>query len=182
MNLSNLTLCHFKPIFLSLTVVTRKARIVKKIRKSKIFITKLFIIIFIAGCQNNSKVVDEKLMAEIDKYIEFCENRAKEKSTFKETNIYIVYGSSNGKEEIIEIFQYLNYSQKNLDGHLVRGDNTIFFYDSNEKLVNVEKLNHELSKEVPDENSDEAQVGYNPIIWKFLLIDGQLKKVDNSLE
>ncbi|WP_163419033.1 hypothetical protein [Flagellimonas sp. HSM57] len=147
--------------------------------KKLLVLSSILLVVLSCGEKKND-VVRKDLMKEIRKYIIFCENRADKSKIASETNIYYVKFYSKNNNDIVDIFQNMSYNKKYMDGYINLKENTVFFYNSDTNLVNVKKLNKKALNDLPDENSKEAELGFNPIVWGYIIKNDSLVKIDSE--
>lgn len=152
--------------------------ILEKISKMERYLTICLISLIMPSCANDCNIIArEDLMIEIKKYIEYCEKRADSSHIATETDIYYVKFSTEGNEKFVNIFQECFYNKEYMDGYIKINGNIVLFYNSFDFLVNVKCLNTEELYDVPNENSKEAETGFNPIVWTYLVKEDALIRV-----
>lgn len=129
------------------------------------------------SCKNPEKAVKDDLLSVINKYIEFCEDRAAKSEITKETDIYWVVFYDKNESTYIEISQNQFYNKKFMQGYLKIGDNTVIFYHSIEPWVKTERLEKNQLR-LPSENSDIAELGFTAVTWNYIIKDNVLRKVN----
>lgn len=146
----------------------------------KSIITTFVLLVFFCCSNSESEAVKPNLLKEIKAYIDKSESNAKQRKTYKEYDIYLIIFSNKESLKKVKIVENTYYFKKNLDGYINIGDNKVFFYHSNENLVNKNLLLKKGLKNIPDENSKEARNdGIDPDVWSFLIEEnGKLKKTD----
>ncbi|MEO1485073.1 MAG: hypothetical protein AAFU57_04960 [Bacteroidota bacterium] len=122
--------------------------------------------LILIGCNDQIDYkVNHVLLSAINEHISECESEAKSDSTFIETDIYLVVMSTSDGDLIeVGLFQNTYYLQENLDGYMQIGDNKVFFYKSHPLLVDEGTLSREGLEDIPNENSELAEIAYDPNI------------------
>ncbi|MEO1485426.1 MAG: hypothetical protein AAFU57_06755 [Bacteroidota bacterium] len=143
-------------------------------------ILRYFIIsLLFIGCRNhrNSEIVRNDLLIAIKEFIVFSEENAKEAGNIKQdTDIYWVEFVEIEDDKIVVIMQQPFYYSSNLDGYMEIRENLVFFYNSNTVLAKRSRLNKDVPEEIPDENSQQSDLGYSAPNWAYLIKGEKLVK------
>lgn len=142
----------------------------------------LIIFIFLAnlsGCKNtnDSSIIRKDLFENINGFIKFSEERAKEIDNGRgDTNIYWVSFFAKNGDDLVVIMQQPFYDSLDTDGFLKINENMVFFYYSDSSMVETNNLKHELPPNIPKENSRESGLGFSAPNWAYIITENGLKK------
>ncbi|CAM4406149.1 hypothetical protein [Zobellia nedashkovskayae] len=118
---------------------------------------------------NSSNIVREDLFNNLKNFIKYSEKRT-------DTNIYWVEFFEKDDKNLVVLMQQPFYDSDDTDGYLKMGDNFIFFYYSDSIMVKVNKLENELPKGLPNQNSKESELGYSAPNWAYIITENGLVK------
>ena len=136
----------------------------------------------VIGCKEQTSNVSQVLLNEIKTYIKSSEDYEKLNSaTYIETNIYLVKLHKIEDKEYFQIFENNYYFKDGFQGYLEIGDNSIFFYEVDDRFINENELLQIVTDEVPDERSDAVNDGFNSQqLYLKVNPDLSLTKIDDE--
>lgn len=137
--------------------------------------------ILVVCCTNSSKseIIRNDLLKEIEGFIAYNEESISDfKNNKTDTDIYWVQFFDKDGKDVVVIMQQPFIYKSDLDGFVNINDNKVFFYFSNPDFVDVSKLEKSVSKEIPDENSRESELGFSAPNWAYYITDNGLEKFE----
>jgi len=131
---------------------------------------------------SDQKVLNEDMDIIIKKYIDDYELEASQRKTLTEHNIYLVIFHENKKDKNIEfsIFENIYFLKDKVSGHMTYKDNLVVFYGLNENtndFVSLNQLSKKNIKNFHDDDSEKADIPYDPLIKKYIIKGNKISEV-----
>lgn len=128
---------------------------------------------------SNNDIIRNDLLNEIKGFIVLSEEHISNfKTNETDTDIYWVEFFEKNDRDVVVIMQQPFFHKTDLDGFVKINENSVFFYFSDDDIVDVSKLEKSVGDEIPDENSIEAGLGFSAPNWAYYINDDGLEKFE----